>query len=139
MRRIAKSPRLIHQISPRQFEEIVAELFAMNGYKVELTKMTRDGGRDIVAIYETMGISTKYLIECKRYAMSNKVSLGLVQRLFGVMVAEQANKAILATTSTFTKDARFFANTHMWDLDLKDYNDILMWINSYTQNQRISM
>lgn len=128
---IANKPDLVFEISPRQFEEIIAELFFKKGFEVELTKQTRDGGRDIVAIRKEMDVKTKYLIECKRYAMKRKVSIGVVQRLLGVKVAESANKAILATTSGFTKDARKFAHSHLWDLDLKDHNDIMSWIKAY--------
>ncbi len=125
---ISNKPALIFEISPRKFEEIIADIFFKKGFEVELTKRTRDEGRDIVAIYNHMDISTKYLIECKRYARANKVSIDIVQRLFGVKIAEAANKAILATTSTFTKDARHFASNHFWDLALKDYEDIMEWI-----------
>lgn len=128
---IAREPNLIFEISPRKFEEIIAELFFKKGFEVELTKQTRDGGRDIVAIKKEMDVKTKYLIECKRYAMKRKISVGVVQRLLGVKVAESANKAILATTSDFTKDARRFAHSHLWDLDLKDHNDIMSWIKAY--------
>ena len=128
---IARNPTLLFEISPRKFEEIIAELFLKKGFDVELTKQTRDGGRDIIAISKEMDVQTKYIIECKRYAIENKVSIGLVQRLLGVKFAESANKAILATTSGFTKDAQKFANSHLWDLDLKDYHDIMSWIKAY--------
>lgn len=128
---IARQPNLIFEISPRKFEEIIAELFFKKGFEVELTKQTRDGGRDIIAISKEMDVRTKYLIECKRYAMTRNISIGVVQRLLGVKVAESANKAILATTSGFTKDARKFANSHLWDLDLKDHKDIMTWIRTY--------
>lgn len=128
---IARQPNLIFEISPRQFEEIIAELFFKKGFEVELTKQTRDGGRDIVAIRKEMDVKTKYLIECKRYALKRNVSIGVVQRLLGVKVAESANKAILATTSGFTRDARKFAHNHLWDLDLKDHHDIMSWIKAH--------
>jgi hypothetical protein len=128
---LKKEPDYLFKLHPRKFEEIIADIFYKNGYEVELTKCTRDGGRDIIAISRNLNIFTKYIIECKRYAPLRKISIGVVQRLLGVKIAERANKAILATTSSYTKDARIFANNHIWDLDLKDYNDILCWINSY--------
>ena len=130
MSQIAKTPEVLFQISPRKFEEVIAELFHKKGFHVELTRMTCDGGKDIIAVHEHFNIRTKYIIECKRYAQTNKVSLGLVQRLLGVKISEAANKAILATTSTFTRTARAFASNHLWDLDLKDYDDIVKWIRS---------
>jgi hypothetical protein len=130
MKSIADNPDLLFQIHPRKFEEIIADIFLKKGFQVELTRATRDGGRDVIAVHELMGVRTKFLIECKRYARHHRVSVGFVQRLLGVKVAEAANKAILATTSTFTRDARRFASSHVWDLDLKDYDDIVSWIRA---------
>ncbi|HEV7240972.1 MAG TPA: restriction endonuclease [Thermoanaerobaculia bacterium] len=131
IRELARHPARLFDISPRKFEEIVAELFWKAGYEVELTRQTRDGGRDIIALSKRMEVPLKLIIECKRYAPTNKVTLALVQRLFGVKVAEAANKAILATTSTFTRDARVFANSHLWDLDLKDHDAVVAWLRRH--------
>lgn len=125
---IKRDPALIFGISPREFEELIAGIFNEQGFDVELTKQTRDGGRDIVAINKIMGVAEKWIIECKRYAPANKVSVEVVQRLYGVKMAEAANKAILATTSDFTRPARDFAKQHVWDLDLKAHHDIMEWI-----------
>lgn len=131
LERVRSNPASIFSIQPRAFEELIAELFNASGFAVELTKQTRDGGRDIVAIGSCMGIRSRYLIECKRYAPERKVSVGVVQRLYGVKVAEGANKAILATTSGFTRDAKTFAHQHLWDLDLRAHDDIMSWIRDY--------
>jgi len=133
---IQKNPELIFGITPRQFEELIAEIFLDRGFKVELTQATRDGGRDIIAIYETMAIRTKYLIECKRYAPENKVTVAMVRNLYAVRMDEVANKAILATTSSYTKDAREFASRHIWDLDLKAYDDIIKWVQAYKNGKQ---
>lgn len=129
--KIRRNPDAIFGISPRAFEELIAEIFYNNGFHVELTRATRDGGRDIIAIHQILGVRLKYLIECKRYAPHHKVSLAIVQRLYGVKIAETANKAILATTSSFTRDARVFANQHLWDLDLRGYEEIMQWVRDY--------
>lgn len=129
---LSKNPRLLYEISPRTFEEVIAEIFLNNGFYVELTKATRDGGKDIIAIKQNLGIQTKYIIECKRYARENKISIGLVQLLLGVKIAAAANQAILATTSSFTKDAVEFSKNHIWDLALKDYDDITTWLLPYS-------
>lgn len=130
VQKIRKQPSILYSISPRDFEELIAELFERRGFKVQLTKQTRDGGKDIIAFHEMMGITSKYIIECKKYAKHRKVTLELVQRLFGVKLSEGANKAILVTTSSYTKDAISFGRNHIWDLALKDYRDIMSWIGS---------
>jgi len=75
---IQRDPQRLFSISPRAFEEIIAELFASRGYEVELTQQTRDGGRDIIAVGSSMGIRNRYLIECKRYAPGHNVSIAAV-------------------------------------------------------------
>lgn len=131
IQQINKFPELIYDVDPRKFEEIIAEIFYKMGFQVELTKATRDGGYDIVAISNNM---EKYLIECKRYAKHKKISVGFVQRLLGIKISEKARKAILATTSTFTWPAYDFGLKNIWHLELKDYNDIMLWVNQYCQS-----
>lgn len=50
MMEIAKHPSILRSLERRQFEKVIAELFDGFGYEVELTRRTRDGGKDIIAI-----------------------------------------------------------------------------------------
>ncbi|MBY0569694.1 MAG: restriction endonuclease [Burkholderiaceae bacterium] len=140
IREIQSTPELIRSIDSRQFEELVAELFRNKGYQVELTKRTRDGGKDIIAISkDSLGIKLKYFIECKHYAETNKVGVEVVRALHGVKNTKDGpNKTIIATTSSFTADAVSFVEsetTSCWDITLADYNHIMSWINNYGDHQ----
>jgi HJR/Mrr/RecB family endonuclease len=128
---LASNPQSLFGMDPFDFERLIAELFSNNGFEVAITKRTRDGGKDIVAIQRVMNVQTKYLIECKRNAQHRKVSLSVVQRLYGVKLAEKANVGIVVTTSTFTKDAEKFARSHPWDLSLKDGTEVVEWLRRY--------
>ena len=130
---VNKKPSILYEIDPRTFEELIAHVFSLHGFMVELTKQTRDGGRDVIAIRSDLGIRSKYLIECKRYSLANPIGVELVRALYGVQMQEGANKAVLATTSRFTPDAQSFAkarNTTELAMDLKDINDIRQWVAS---------
>lgn len=134
---VNKNPEVIYAIDPRKFEELIAHIFSLHGFLVELTKQTRDGGRDIIAIKSDLDIKLKYLIECKRYSIENPINVELVRALYGVQMQEGANKSVLATTSRFTSDAKKFAkkqNTTEWAMDLKDINDIRQWVASAANN-----
>jgi hypothetical protein len=122
----AEKLNLLH-LSPRQFEELIAEIWDRFGYQVELTKRTRDGGRDIIAVRQTEA-AMKLLIECKRYAGDNKVGVSFVRSLYGVKIHDGATKAILATTSTFTKAASEFVTSHRWELEGRDYDGVVDWV-----------
>jgi len=137
---IKEKPELIRDITHREFEELIAELFKEKGFEVELTKKTRDGGKDIIAIStDQLGTKLKYFIECKHYAKDNKVSVDLVRALYGVKNTRGGpNKVILATTSTFTNDAYKFASEETlseWEIALVDYNQIIEWIGEYSAKE----
>lgn len=130
---LSRNRELLHQISPRDFEEVIARIFAEHGFSVELTKRTRDGGRDLIAIRSDLEITSKYIVECKHYAPNNPVGVGLVRALYGTQRQEGANKSVLATTSRFTPDARTFASathTTLWQMTLKDVRDVYAWIDA---------
>lgn len=128
---IAKDPSRIFSVKPREFEELIAHVFSREGFEVQLTKQTRDGGRDIIALKSELGIPIKYIIECKRWAADNPVSVEVVRALYGVQMQEGANKSVIATTSHFSPDAKKFAtaqNTTEWSMSLKDHRDVMKWL-----------
>lgn len=125
------NPEKMRAMPSRKFEEMVASVFENHGYTVELTPQTRDGGFDILAIQkDELSGSTVHLIECKRYSESNKVGVGLVRTLLGVVSARNAHKGHLVTTSTFTSDADVFAEQNSTRLVLSDYRRVVSWLRT---------
>jgi restriction system protein len=136
---LKSTPELLSELDPRQFEEVTAEIFRAKGFEVELTKRTRDGGKDVIALHkDKLGFKTKYLIECKHYAENNKVGVDVIRSLYGVKNSRSGgNVAIVVTTSTFTSGARDFveneATTNL-DLSLADKNQLLEWLADYQES-----
>lgn len=120
---IFNSPELLKSTSPKRFEEIVGELFLKYGYDVEHIGKTGDGGVDLIAIENRNIVNTKLLIQCKRYR--NKVGVAPVRELYGVKEDLGASKAVLVTTSEFTKGAKGFAEKNCWEMELIDYKKLL--------------
>ncbi len=133
----SKNPNDLKLIDRRIFEELIAELFYGFGFKIELTKQTRDRGRDIVAI-KSSEVELKYLIECKRPDPENVVGIRPVRELFGVKQDEKASKAILATTTYFSPDALQFFERSKWELEPKDFEGIIGWITDYLKIKNIA-
>ncbi|MCG8470515.1 MAG: restriction endonuclease, partial [Desulfobacterales bacterium] len=113
-----KYPEEIKVMNRRKFECFIAELFDGFGYSVELTKQTRDGGKDIIAIGNKDLLENKYLIECKRPNPGNPVDISVVRSLYGVKQYERATKAIGVTTTYFSPDAHDFQKDVKWELEL---------------------
>lgn len=113
---------------------MIAELFNGFGYEVELTKQTRDGGIDIFAVKHSE-VSVKYIIQAKRPKPEKPVGVDPVQALYGVKGDEGATKAILATTTSFTKPAFMLVERNKWELELRDYEGLMRWINEYLKQK----
>ncbi|MBK1702763.1 restriction endonuclease [Thiococcus pfennigii] len=124
-------PEKLYQMSPRKFEELVASILKDMGFEVELTQATRDGGRDIIAHVRNAVTSYLTYIECKRYAADNKVGVGIIREVVGVHNIHRAAKSIIVTTSFFSADAIKEAARMENQLDLKDFNDIKIWLGQY--------
>jgi len=129
---IAKDPRLLHGLTPRQFEEFTAELLAQLGFTdVLLTPTTGDGGRDVIARRIIADIPITFFFECKKHAEGNAVQLDTLRSLLGVVAhrANEANIGVLVTTSHFTRGCRDLIASEC-RLDGKDYAGITNWLNT---------
>lgn len=126
-----KNPEKLYDLNPRKFEELIASILKDLGFDVELTKATRDGGRDIIASIRTKISTFLTYVECKRYSPDNKIDVGLIREVIGVHSIHKPAKSIIVTTSFFTKDAIKEAKTFENQLDLKDFNDIKLWLQNY--------
>jgi len=127
-------PELLFSLSPRKFEELVASVFRNNGFDVELTPETRDGGVDIFAVQKNgFAGSTLHIIECKRYQPENKVGIGIVQRMLGVVEQHQATQGIIVTTSSFSRDAQVCARSSQYRLGLNEFADLSKWLAAFAK------
>lgn len=130
--KLKKQPELLRHLNSRLFEQLVAEFYRKFGYDVELTKYTRDGGVDVIAIKHAE-VDVKYLIQCKHSPKMRRIGIRPVRELYGVKTAQNATKAILATTTTFTKDAMLFFEQRIWELEPRDREGIMQWVDQYLE------
>lgn len=130
LERFVRHPDEIRQMAPRKFEEMIAGLFEGFGYEVELTAQTRDGGYDVVAVRHAE-MTTRSLIECKRYSPDKRVGVAVVRQLRGVLASTQATNGIVATTATFTRDAQRLIAENRWLIEGRDIKGIVEWIERY--------
>jgi restriction system protein len=89
---------------PSKFEEEMADMFSLLGYKTEVSGGPHDGGIDVVAIKN----GEKYYIQCKKF-ITSEVGVHDVRDFYGAITAGQAKRGFLITTNKFTLDAERFA------------------------------
>lgn len=117
-------PNLL-DLTPIEFEHLIANLFTRMGFKTGTTKISRDGGVDVIAFDERPLFGGKIIIQAKRYR--NTVEVESVRALYGVMQDEGATKGMLVTTSSFGKTSRSFAKDK--PIELIDGNALLHYLH----------
>lgn len=111
---MSKKKSNIDSLSGREFENVIEKLIIKMGFHVEERKKGADQGIDIIAINEQPLFKGTYVIQCKRY--SKPVGEPVLRDLFGVVHSRNANKGILITNSTFTKQAIEFSKDKQIEL-----------------------
>lgn len=127
LKHLTSHPELVHCIEWRTFEYLIATILESFEYEIELTRPSKDGGVDIIAIKnaDTFG-EHKYLIQAKKSKRVIKVEP--VRELLFLGDYYKATKSCLVTTSKFSRGAWELANIYKWKLELIDFNTLRNWI-----------
>ena len=131
--RITQDQTLLKQLSPREFEEFCLELLNREGWEGRFLSAwnQKDGGIDIVAMRRLGGgLQTSIAVQCKH--TSRRVDARPIREISSVRSRVGAHIGVVMTTSTFTKDALEEAQSHYFDVSLRDYQNL---INSLTEEK----
>jgi restriction system protein len=120
---------LLKQISPQQFERLIADLYERMGYQARLTAQTRDKGIDIYA-KRLSGAGTESLaIQCKHYP-NGVVGVEHARSLYGVIQDQPSiTKGVLITSGEFSKECKEFARGKR--IELFDSNYVCGLLEKY--------
>ena len=117
----------IHKLSSGAFEQTIADLFRRQGYRVDETGGTGDGGVDLI-LRRHNDPDVAHLVQCKRYR-SWKVGIQEVREFYGAMAAHRTScEGIFVTCGRYTSDARAFAADN--PIRLIDGDELLRMLNS---------
>ena len=132
---ISEHPELLDDVNQREFEKLIAELYARMGYEIELRRYSRDGGLDFLAIKNEEKDPYIIIVECKHPLKKNTIGVKLVRELNGVRDFNNAEQSILVTSSKFSSDAKNLAREHQDKICLQDGKKVLEWIYEYRWNR----
>jgi restriction system protein len=122
----SKSAHALDGMSWREFEMLVGEAYALQGYRVtETGGGGADGGVDLVL---NRG-GEKFFVQCKQW----KAYKVVVRELYGVMAAKGATGGFVVTSGRFTDDAKAFANGR--NVQLVDGTKLFAMIKQVKQSQ----
>lgn len=94
----------LRDMSWQEFEQLVGEGYRREGFTVEETGGSADGGVDLILRKD----GEAAFVQCKQWK-TYKVGVKTVRELFGVMAAEKAERGVVVTCGEFTKAAGAFA------------------------------
>lgn len=125
-----KSIETIRQLHWRNFEELVAEAYRRQGYRVTEGGFGADGGIDL----ELRKGEERVLVQCKQWK-AQKVGVSVVREMFGVLTASNADKVIVICSGKFTQQAIDFASDK--PVTLIDGNELLSLINEVQTEPKV--
>lgn len=105
VRKFSFHPFHFEELSPTEFEKSIAFLYQLQGYQTTVCGGAGDEGVDVEARKDGELI----VVQCKRYTKTNIVGSPAIQILFAATTANRANKGVIVTTSSFTKQAQQYA------------------------------
>ncbi len=114
-------------LTPRDFEYLVAYLYERIGYATIVTSAARDGGYDIYCTSNRSGLKETILIECKKY--NHKTGVKQIREFSGVVESMRANRGVFISTNYFTKDAIKYADINR--IELIAWNELNLLMNQH--------
>jgi restriction system protein len=119
-----KSIDTVRSLNWKEFEELIGEAYRRQGFTVyENSNTGPDGGIDLRLKKD----GDLVVVQCKQWR-NIKVGVDKVRELYGVQIAERANRSILITSGYFTQEAKNFASNK--SIDLVDGSHLLEFIKN---------
>jgi hypothetical protein len=124
----------IYDLSPESFEDLVQGRICAMGYEARRVGDTfgRDGGIDIL-FWPPRPCPVPFLgaVQVKHHRVRNrKTGPGPVREMAGIMSSRLLQIGMIVTNTSFTADARWFAEHQPAIIRLRDMSDLKRWIAS---------
>jgi restriction system protein len=101
---------LMRELEGADFERFVAHLLACMGYRTRVTQASGDGGVDIIAHKDPLGLEPPIIkVQCKRSTSS--MGGPVVQNLVGTLSPGGSELGLFVTLGSFSKDALHIERT----------------------------
>jgi restriction endonuclease Mrr len=137
---LAKNPEALPSVSHHEFEMLCAEIFARRGFKVDLFRGSGDGGIDFLAVHDEKVDPIIFAVQVKqpeRRIGKSRRSVGrpVVQQIYGAAKAWDITGGIVISGSTYSIQAKRFADLKPNEMKVYNGKDLLDWITQYRWNE----
>lgn len=128
-------------IDKRDFEELIAELYARQGFEVDLFRTSKDDGIDFLAVRNDdtkqpilLAVQTKHPDSTTTRGNRRALPVATVREIYGVAKAWNLNGAIAVTSSRYSSAAKKFADLKPEEIQVVDGKSVLDWVKKYMWN-----
>ncbi|HDO8003185.1 restriction endonuclease [Legionella pneumophila serogroup 1] len=116
----------IEKIHWRKFEELTAEYFQSQGFKVEIGPGSNDDGVDI-RVWSPDDFSEQGIIQCKR--VKDKIEKSIVKSLYADVLYNNAMYGLIVTTSELSPGSRSVISQRGYPIQEINKVNLLKWLN----------
>lgn len=138
---IADNPEALLTVSKTDFEALVAELFVRRGFEVDLLRPSKDDGIDFLAVRNEdtpepliLAVQTKHPDANIDGEKRRTLPVSTVREIYGVAKAWNLHGAIAVTSSTYSIEAKRFAEMKPDEIEIVDAAEIIGWARRYRWN-----
>ncbi len=119
--------------NPYEFQDMVAALLrAMGYYTPFIAPKGRDGGVDVIAYIDALGVKTPRIKVQVKHKPDDNIQPQDIRSLLGIL--RDGDIALFVTSGTYTKQARTEASTSKAYIKLIDGKDFIqMWQDNYNK------
>jgi hypothetical protein len=131
---VSSDPTQLLAMEDRDVERLIATVAENLGFDVELTRSTKDGGRDLVLrCTDHAGHAKCYYVEVKHWVCGKRVGPRQLCDLLSVVARDGADGALVTSTSGFSVPAKQLVATPDVAalIRLIDLNEMISYIQEY--------
>ena len=137
---IADNPDALEDLSKGDFEALMAELFARKGFDIDLYRGCKDDGIDFLKVDGDQGDPIIVCVQCKHPDKTKNgkkrrsLPVATIREIYGVAKAHHPDGCVAITSSTYTPEAKKFADLKPDEISVANAQDILAWVHQYRWN-----
>lgn len=129
LERILANPAAMDQLSWLDFEVFISDLLIVLGFTATHTSKTKDGGKDVVVLLQTIFGDFTFYVECKHKVSKRKVGVAIVRAVYGTVVRDVVAAGVVITNSYFSPAAVEYQRPVSERIKLVNRDKLFEWIS----------
>jgi restriction system protein len=101
---VSQTPDALDHLEWRDLERMMARVMEGLGFECQLTRPSKDGGKDLILMWRAKSGDQSFIVELKHWRSGKRVGRSAVADFMSVIVAENRTGGLLLSTSGYSAD-----------------------------------